>query len=169
MSEPEKDDAAPANESKPKKKGRGKFLLIAVLMFVSLMGGGAGAWWYFNQAAAENAEAAPEEAAEEPEEHGMITLSSFIANLADPGGRKYLRTTVIVLVPDEATAVAFDANKLAVTRVRSAVLELLITRTTMELATPEGRAALKQSIAETVKTVGRLDVRDVLFEEFIVQ
>jgi flagellar FliL protein len=169
MSE-ENDDAtqdAPeaTTAAKPAKKGRSKLLVIGIPGFVLLMGGGAGAWWYFNQPAGDAAHAEEEET----EPSGMVSLESFIANLADPGGRKYVRASVLVLVPDEETAAAFEANKLTMSRVRAAVLEVFTTRTSTELVTPEGRAALKKSIAETVHQIGHLDVRDVIFEEFLVQ
>ena len=170
MSEVENDDAiedAPdaQPEAKPKKKGRSKLLVAGIPAFVLLMGGGAGAWWYFNQPGGEAAHAEEEEA----EPSGMVSLESFIANLADPGGRKYVRASIVVLVSDEETAAAFEADKLTMSRVRAAVLEVFTTRTSTEIVTPEGRAALKKSIAETVNHIGHLDVRDVLFEEFLVQ
>jgi flagellar protein FliL len=166
MSEPEKDEAeAPA--PKPK-KGKSKLLLLGVPVFVLLMGGGAGAWWYFNQPAGEGAEAAHEEAEEETKA-GIVPLDSFIVNLADPGGRKYLRANVLILVPDEAEAKEIEENKLVISRVRSAVIEVLAKRTSAELLTAEGRAALKHDIAETAKEIAHIEVKDVLFEEFIVQ
>jgi flagellar protein FliL len=152
-------EAAPAK----KKKGKSKLLLIILPVFVLLMGGGAGAWWYFNQSPAEQSDD------DLPPTAGMASLESFIANLADPGGRKYVRATVLVLVPDAAKAKHFEEDKLTLSRVRSAVLELLATKTSAELGTPDGRAALKKAIAETVTKIGKIDVRDVLFEELIVQ
>jgi flagellar FliL protein len=169
MTDVENDDALQTpdakTEAKPKKKGRSKLLVIGIPAFVLLMGGGAGAWWYFNQPIDEAAHVEEEDGAPS----GMVSLESFIANLADPGGRKYLRVSIVVLVADEETASAFEADKLTMSRVRAAVLEVLTTRTSTEIVTPEGRAAVKKSIAETINHIGHLDVRDVLFEEFLVQ
>ena len=155
-------DAAPP----PQKKGRSKLLIVALLLLV-LLGGGGASWWYFMQpaTAAEGGEAEAKEEARP----GLVTFEPFVVNLADPGGRKFLRVGVQLLLPDESTAVEFEEDELEISRVRSAVLELLTTRTAADVNTVEGRAALKKSIAETAHQVGHVEVRDVLFKEFVVQ
>ena len=162
-----KTDAAPST-AEPKKR-RSKLLLIGVPMFLLLMAGGGGGWWYFSQSAAAADATEHKEEGEEHKTAGLVSLDPFIVNLADPGGRKYLRMTVVLLLPDEHMAKEVEENKLTISRVRSAIIEVLTSRTSLELASPDGRAALKKTIAETATNVGHIDVRDVLFEEFIVQ
>lgn len=148
---------------KAPKKGKSKLLLI-VPLFVLLGGGGAGAWWYLKAAPAADGEA-PVKVVEPT---GMIELGSFTANLIDPGGRKYLRAT-IVLVVEEKEAKKVEESKLTFPRMRSSVLEVITGKASTELSTPEGRQALKQAVAETVHAIAHIAVHDVLFEEFIVQ
>jgi flagellar FliL protein len=169
MAKPEDEEVAPAAPPPPKApKKRSKLLIIGVPAFVLLMGGGAGAWWYFNQASADAAAAPPAEE-EESSAVGLLPLDAFIVNLADLGGRKYLRVTMVLLVSTEAAAKEVEENKLTMSRMRSAIFEVLTTRTSLQLATAEGRAGLKAAVGETAKHVAQLDVKDVLFEEFIVQ
>ena len=53
---------------------------------------------------------------------------------------------------------------------RSTILELLTTQTSDELVTPEGKAALRKSIKESVEQAPcDTEVIDVLFSDFVVQ
>ena len=159
-------DQDEAESEPPKKKGRSKLLFVGLPLLL-LMGGGGAGWWYFMQPAV----AAEGAAAEEKEEvrPGLVSFEPFVVNLADPGGRKFLRVGVQLLLPDESTAAELEEDELEISRLRSAVLELLTTRTSADVNNVEGRAALKKAIAETAHQVGHVEVRDVLFKEFVVQ
>ena len=154
----------PAAEA-PAKKGKSKLLVIGVLVLVLLGGGGAGAWWYMGK----NAQAA--EHAEEPATPpGFITLDPFIVNLADPGGRRFLRISLRLLVKSEEEAKELEENELLLLRARSAILELLATQKSEEIQTPEGKNELKKQIAERATAAfEHAEVTDVLFAEFVVQ
>jgi flagellar FliL protein len=149
----------------PAKKGS-KLLKLVVPIILLLAGGGGGGWWYFYGRASSTVEAA--EPAPEPT---MVAFEPFIVNLADPGGRRFLRVSLQLLVVDEHTALELEEKKgLLHSRVRSAILELLTTQTSAGVATPEGRAALRRAIAETAKHhLEGTEVSDVLFAEFVVQ
>ena len=137
-------------------------------LVVLLLAGGGGAYWYFflNAPAAEAAEAEPEP----PPSTGLVPLDAFVVNLADASSSRFLRVTLTLVVQDEAQAAELEENEVAKMRVRSAILELLAQKNADELVTPEGKAALKLSIAEGVALVSHeTKVTDVLFSEFIVQ
>lgn len=155
----------PAAAAAPAKKGKSKLLLIIVALIVLLGGGGAGAWWYMGK----KAEAAPAEEPATPP--GFITLDPFIVNLADPGGRRFLRISLRLLVKSEEEAKELEEKELVLLQARSAVLELLATQKSEELQTPEGKTELKKQIAEkaTAAFGGHVEVTDVLFAEFVVQ
>jgi flagellar FliL protein len=155
MSEPEK-EAAPA------KKGKSKLLMIGIAVIVLAGGGGAGAWWYMGKNAA-HAEAEP------PPTPGLVTLEPFLVNLADPGGRRFLRLSLRLLVKNEEEAKELTEKELLLVKTRSAILELLATQRSEALTTPEGKTELKKAIAEHAAEALGTEVNDVLFAEFVVQ
>lgn len=145
------------------KKSRSKLLTLGLPVVVLLLAGGGGGWWYF---------ARPAAAAEAPVKEtppGLLPFDPFVVNLADPGGRKFVRVSAILLLPSQKDAAALEEDLLVISRIRSAVLELLASKTSLDLATPEGRAKLRQDIGATAATAGQVEVKDVLFQEFIVQ
>lgn len=100
----------------------------------------------------------------------MVAFEPFIVNLADPGGRRFLRVSLQLLILGDEAAAELEEKGLQHSRVRSAILELLTTQTSAALATPEGRSTLKKAIAETAKhQLEGTEVSDVLFAEFVVQ
>lgn len=162
--------ATPAADAPQAKRGRRGLVLIATVTLVLLLGGGGAAYWMLagSGAADAKAEAAPEP---EPKPAGAaVPLDPFVVNLADPGGTRFLRVTLSLIVEDEAHALELGENELVKMRVRSAILELLAQQTADRLVTPEGKAELKTAIAEgAAHAVVELHVTDVLFSEFIVQ
>lgn len=152
-------------ETAAAKKGS-KLLKLGVPILLLLVGGGGGGWWYFYGRASSTVQAA--EPAPDPT---MVAFEPFIVNLADGGGRRFLRVSMQLLVVGDRTARELEEKKgLLHSRVRSAILELLTTQTSAGLASPEGRAELKKAIAETAKhQLEGTEVSDVLFAEFVVQ
>ena len=143
-------------------------MLGAVAVIVLLGGGGAAYWMYARggEPPAEGAAAAP---AHEEEAGVAVPLEPFVVNLADPGGSRFLRVN-LSLVVDEEHALEFEENPTVMARVRSAILELLAQQTADPLITPDGKTALKQAIAEGAgHAVEGLHISDVLFSEFVVQ
>jgi flagellar FliL protein len=162
-------DTAPTDAAAPAKKSRGK--LVPILLAVLLLGGGGGgAYWYFvaRPAAAGTAEA--EHELEEPEPTGVATLEPFVVNLADPGGSRFLRVSLALVVKDEMAAAELSESPVVKSRIRSSLLELLAQQTSDTLVTPEGKTALKAAIKEQVAHAAHdVEVADVLFSEFVVQ
>jgi flagellar FliL protein len=160
---PTNTEGAPAPPA-PKKKRRFLWigLAIAVLM---LGGGGAGYYWMNSQAAT----AEPEPEPHEPLHQAVIPFDSFVVNLADSGGSRFLRVSLSLVVDDEESAEALE-DPVTKIRVRSAILELLAQQSAAPLITPEGKTALKQAIAEqSRKAAPKVQVSNVFFSEFIVQ
>ncbi len=158
-------DAASAPPA-PKKSRRFLWigLTIAVLM---LGGGGAGYYWMNSQAATGEAEAEAEPA--EPLHQTLIPFDSFVVNLADSGGGRFLRVSLSLVVDDEESVETLE-DPVTKIRVRSAILELLAQQSAASLITPEGKTALKQSITEqSRKAAPEVQVSNVFFSEFIVQ
>lgn len=154
----------PAQDA-PKKPRKLKLLIVLVLTLLVLGGTGAGAFYWFKvRASAPQAAAAPES------ESGMLPLDPFVVNLADTDAPRFLRVTLRLIVSSEKDAKRIEEDPVRLTKVRSAVLELLTTQQSSKLTTPEGKTELKKQIAERSSHVlESIEVRDVLFSEFVVQ
>lgn len=165
---------APAAEAAPtKKKGKGKLLIILGVVFLLLSGGGAAAYFTLLKpvpAEGEAAAAAADDAHKIPEAHGLVSFEPFIVNLADTGGRRFLRINVRLLVPEEEEAKEIEEHKVTLERLRASILELLSSQTSEQIASLEGKTALKHQIAEHAKPILEpIEVADVLFSDFVVQ
>ena len=177
-----------------KKKGKGKLLIILVATLVLALGGGGAAYFFLGRADAAKSskkkgdghksdEHASAEAGEEEDEEGeahepaVVALPTFTVNLADKEAPRYLRTTVSLLIKDIEKAASLSAGgehkaagePVRIAMARSAILELLTTKTAEELMTAEGKTALKKEIAERASKAFRFKVNDVLLAEFVVQ
>ncbi len=161
----------PAPEAAPNKSRRGLIIIAAVVLLVLLGGGGAAYWMYAKGAPVEGAEG--EAAPKEEEEAGpgaAVPLEPFVVNLADPGGSRFLRVNLSLVVKDEEQAKEFEESSVTKMKVRSAVLELLALQTADTLITPAGKTELKKAIAEAAgKAASEVHISDVLFSEFVVQ
>jgi flagellar FliL protein len=160
MSQDTQTQAAPA----PKKSRKGLFLGLALVL---IAGGGGGAYWMFGP----SAEAVAGKAAEEPAvPAAIVTLDPFVVNLADPGGTRFLRVSMGLVVAGEDQAKEFDEDAVAKMRLRSSILEMLAQQTAARLVSAEGKAELKKAVAQhATHSAEHLKVSDVLFSEFIVQ
>ena len=147
----------------PKKKsGLMKKLMLPLVMLIIL--GGAGGWWMTRGKA-------HEEPAEPPlEARGLLSFEPFLVNLADPGGARFLKVTVQLVVASEAEAKHIEHKAVVLMHLRSAILELLTVQQADTLVTAEGKKALKEAIkARVAPDLPHQKVMDVLFSEFVVQ
>jgi flagellar FliL protein len=160
----DKEESTPLPELKPSKKGRSKLTLIAIAVVV-LGAAGGGAWWFMRGPAVKAEAKEPD-----PAERGLVAFEPFLVNLADPGGGRFLKTTIQVVVTNAEEAAHLKETPVLLMQARSAILELLTLQTAETLVTPEGKQALKDAIKEKIsKALGKVKVVDVLFSEFVVQ
>jgi flagellar FliL protein len=172
MAEP---DEKPAEEAEAVKK-KSKLPLIA--SGVVVLAGAVVALWYLGVGPFAGGGARHSEATAAIEDHGkeaddekgkagaILALEPFIANLADDGGRRYLKATFQV---DFGSAV--PANMQArLPQVRDLLLTLFTSKTFDDIRTPEGKQQLREEIITRINQVLDRDVvKAVYFTEFIVQ
>ena len=169
---------APKDEGK-KKGGKLKWIIILVLLLGVLGGGGWFGYKYFFAKKAETAEGAPAEAGahgdkKEAGKEGdkaakteIVTLPTFVVNLADPLGRRYLKLTVDVEMADQKAA---EELRQATPKVRDAVILLLSSKTFADLSSVEGKIMLKNEIVERLnQVVAGSKVLRVYFTEMVIQ
>lgn len=156
-----------AEPEQPEKGGKKKKpLLIAIVLVV--LAGAAGAWYFLMGPGAATDEAADGDAAQveapagrpEGEPGEVLTTEAISINLANG---HYLRLGLglelsATVHGDVSTAKALDA-----------AIALFSGRPMDEVASPEGRAALKDQLAEQLWEIYHGDVLDVYFTDFVTQ
>lgn len=149
-------------EGKAKKKSGLMMKLIIGVAVLAIAGGGA---WFFMGKKAEAKTEPPIEA------RGLVTFETFLVNLADEGGNRFLKANLQLVVESAEEAKHVEETPVLASHLRSAILELLTQQSAPTLVTAEGKEALKKSIKEHVGPLlgGEKKVMDVLFSEFVVQ
>ncbi|UCF66059.1 MAG: flagellar basal body-associated FliL family protein [Acidobacteriota bacterium] len=166
--------AEPATEQpqhQAKKKGKG--LLIVLIVALVIVAAGAGFGLTFLLGGGRQAQAGPEEAADqapEPETSIMVPLDTFVVNLADPKGDRFLKATLRAVVTREDVARAMKQEGLLKARMRDRVISVLSSKLFQELNTPIGKEGLRRELTRELNQVlpGQ-SVREILLVEFIVQ
>ena len=171
------DKKAQAPEKEGKKKGGKLKLVIVLLLVLAILGGGGFAAWKFylepkmagETHAEEPAEGEEHAAAEEAPATGgqLVTLDSFVVNLADPMGRRYLKATMDVEVAGASAAEELTA---AMPKVKDTLLLLLSSKSFEDISSMDRKIELKNQIVDRLNQIlGKGKVRNVYFTEFVVQ
>ena len=115
---------------------------------------------------------------EKPVKLKLEPLEPLLVNLADSGGKSYLRVAMTLRVEEAPPAKGekpkgpektrpVDENEAAL---RDAALEVLGRQTGAQLLAADGKQRLKAELQQTlVRRVPEARVKDVLFTEFLVQ
>ncbi len=151
-----------------------KMLIVVIGVVVLIMGTiGAGffvMWTKVNSintlaAAAESGE--PVEEAPVPKIGPIHDLATFIVNLADEGGIRYLRTTMKLELADDQS-VSFVQERLPM--IRDSILMTLPTKKYEDISTAEGKTALRDELITKLNVImvpG--SISNIYFTEFVVQ
>lgn len=154
-----------------------KLLVILVmisLIFMCFMGGGLYLMWNkissLDQVVNPPPEVEEEEALEEEpvEEVGPIfSLDTFIVNLADNGGRRFLRVTMdLELKGDDIV----DEAEKRLAQIRDSIFTILPAKKFEDIHGVEGKIALRNEIMSTINGfLKNGEVVNVFFTEFVIQ
>jgi flagellar basal body-associated protein FliL len=97
----------------------------------------------------------------------VLPLDPFIANLADEGGKRYLKTTFQVEFFGSKVPAKVQPR---LPQIRDLVLTLLTSKTFDDIRTPDGKQELREEIIARInQTLDNDAVKAVYFTEFIVQ
>ena len=189
MSDPKPASPAPAGAAPAKKKP----LLLIIAVVVLLAGAGGGAWFFMKGKPAEAAgsadaddssDSAEATKAEKPKakakkkkkgeekklsERGLVKMEPFIVNLADEGGKRFLRASIQLVVENAKEAAEFTEKPVLTAGARSAIVDTLTTQTAESIGTPEGKEELRGLLKEKVSDVLSMEIVDVLLSDFVVQ
>ena len=161
-----------------------KVLLILMgLVLVLVLGMGGGMFMIWSKLSAVSPKAVvPETGAEvtpdkaKPEEIGaVVSVDTFIVNLADPGGNRYLRVTMDLELagkPADKSAGKTAGDELAkrMPQIRDAILMILSTKRYVDISTTEGKTALREEILNAANgLLASSQISRIYFKEFVIQ
>jgi flagellar FliL protein len=161
-----------------------KVLLILMgLVLVLVLGMGGGMFMIWSKLSAVSPKAVvPETGAEvtpdkaKPEEIGaVVSVDTFIVNLADTGGNRYLRVTMDLELagkPADKSAGKTAGDELAkrMPQIRDAILMILSTKRYVDISTPEGKTALREEILNAANgLLASSQISRIYFKEFVIQ
>jgi flagellar FliL protein len=152
-------------------------VVVAVVSFVVLGITGTGLLIMWNKLSSldqivnptteEKSEDTNEEEEEEDVMGPIYALDTFIANLADEGGKRYLRVTMELELKD--TTVREDLEK-RLPQIRNAVLMLLPTKRHEDIQNIEGKIVLRNEIIDRLNSLFKEDrIANLYFTEFVIQ
>lgn len=139
-------------------------------VFMTLVGGGFYMMWMKIASLQPPEEIAEEEIEEEAEVAvigEMFPLDTFVVNLADPKGKRYLRTTLQLELTPEQTVETLEQR---LPQIRDIILTVLPTKQSQEIRTVDGKTALRQEIMLRLNDLLKVEsVANIYFTEFVIQ
>jgi len=107
---------------------------------------------------------------EKPELGPVVSLGEFIVNLADPTETRYLRANVVLELDFGSSAALATEVDSRIPQIKDIVIHALGSKTSIQLADPENREALKEELKDKVNAVlNRGQLARVYFTSFAVQ
>lgn len=164
-----------AEDDRPKKK-KGILKWVLLLLFLLLLGGGtAGGWYYFfsdlpgSRSASEESGGAQPQTVKTPSAPNLQTamLDTFLVNLADPLGKRYIKVTFEVELADPKVAEELVRQK---PKIRDSVIMLLSSKTFADLAPPQSKEELKVEITNRLNLIlGGPKVTRIFITDIVIQ
>ena len=150
-----------------------KGLMILVVCFVIIaLAVGAGLyvlWGKVSGAAPETGEGTEEVAEEDVKVKvkSLLSMETFVVNLADPGGKRYLRVTMALEIDDQDCVTETKEN---VPQIRDKVLLILPAKEFKDIRTSSGKDALRKEIIEQLgPLLKNCKITNLYFQEFVIQ
>jgi len=160
-------------DGKPQKKGKLKWILVIFFVLLLLVGGG---WYYFlsdfpgskNAAQTTERSSSPKETQAKPIENmPTALLDSFLVNLADPLGKRYIKVTFEVEIVNTAITEELARQK---AKIRDAIITLLSSKTYADLASAESKVELKNEVTKRLNLIlGGPKISRVFITEMVIQ
>jgi flagellar FliL protein len=150
------------------------FILLIGVLFVFMLGMGGGLFMMWNKLAelsahsTANAETDQTPGSNPEQPLGPIySLETFIVNLADKGGNRYLRVTMDLELGNAELQGEVEKR---LPQIRDSILMILPSKRFEDISSVEGKTALRDEILEKVNSLLTLGkVTNIYFKEFVVQ
>ena len=148
---------AQEDELPPPAKKKSKLKWFILLLLLLLVGGGAAAYFlgYFDQFLGKGDESSagdtkPKSGQVQVQAAPRVTLPTFLVNLYDPLGRRYVKMDVELELVSPEVAKEVEAQN---ARIRDAMIMLLSSKTYQELSTQEGKHILRNEILDRINQI----------------
>ncbi|UCG07323.1 MAG: flagellar basal body-associated FliL family protein [Desulfobacterales bacterium] len=145
--------------------------LVAIL-FVVMLGLTAGLFMIWTKLSTADAVAKEAAAAKNPQAvtqslGTIFSLDTFIVNLADESGKRYLRITMDLELSNDKLV---EEMKRRLPQMRDGILMILPTKRFEDIRTVEGKTRLRNEIiAKLNSLLGHGSITNIFFTEFVVQ
>ena len=98
----------------------------------------------------------------------VYSLDTFIVNLADKGGRRFLRVTMDLELKDESLAGEIDKR---LSQIRDSILMIIPTKRFEDINSVEGKIALSDEIMTKLNSFLKdgSSITNIYFVEFVIQ
>lgn len=156
-----------SNVQEQPKKSKVKLIVIAAVVVALVAGGGAYYFLFFKK----DAHASKELAQPEKKAPVFVPLESFVVNLHADSGEHYVQTELTIQVDSEEDSELIKAH---MPEVRNRIINLLTSKRTEEILTPEGKDLLNKEIIAQMKAPfsgnkQKQKVMSVFYTSFVVQ
>ncbi len=157
-------------EAAPGKKSTSLKLVLIILVALVLVGGGAVAWLMLAGGDGEGVpdEVAQMEAAAEKEAVGLsFPMDTFVVNLNDIGGKRYLKTNIEL---EYVTPEMGEELKQRLPQLRDTILLLLSSKGLDDIQGVEGKIALRRELIQRInQNLKSGKIRNLYFTQFVIQ
>ena len=146
-------------------------LMVVVLVLVVFVGAGFFMMWNkLNAVSSQSAQSGAQATTSEGSTQSIgpiFPLETFIVNLADPNGNRYLRVTMKhELKSDEET----EKVEKRLPQIRDGILMILPSKKYSDINSVEGKTALRDQIMASINNLlNKGSVTNIYFTEFVVQ
>ena len=165
-------DAGAANSEGKSSKSSMKLIIIGIVAVI-LAGGGYVGWVKFIKQPAEAKEtggkalSGKEATAPEDDVGQVFGMETFLVNLTDRGGKRYLKTKITLELSSEP---AVEEATARMPQLRDGILLLLSSKSMEEIQGIEGKIALRSELVMRVNQILKQGkVRNLYFTEFVIQ
>jgi flagellar protein FliL len=157
-----REEGSEAAGDTPKKGKSGMIKIIILLVLVGLLGGGG----YFAWAKFLKKESEPVKTVEV--QHPIsFELGNFLVNLADPGGKRYLKIALQLELSGQRAGDEINRRNV---EVRDMMLMILSSKEYEQIGSMNGKLSLKKEIITRMnKMLQDGQIKEVYFTEFLVQ
>lgn len=156
-----------AAEGKKKKKGKPLLLIIiVVILLVVILALGVVFLLFDGFSFIGGSDDAAEEEVVEPPRF-LYSLKEFQVNLADPGTRRFLRTTMDLAYNEKALTKELETRE---SEIRSLIISVLRSKYVVDLDEPGGMKGLEQDLLHVLNSaLVEGEIKAIYYREFIFQ